>query len=86
MQIMLLGLHIVAFEFCFLQLKFPWKSSANNYFAMLLITIPLQVLPVPQQPPFTEYHVEEEKETIQQKQKGESSKIRSKMQLKIIKP
>lgn len=52
---------------------------------MLLITIPLQVLPVPQQPPFTEYHVEEEKETILQKQKGESSKIRSKMQLEIIK-
>jgi len=56
MPTMLLGLRIVAFEFCFLELKFPWKSSANNYFAMLLITIPLQVLPVPEQPPFTEYH------------------------------
>lgn len=82
---MLLGLHIVAFEFCFLELKFPWKSSANNYFAMLLITIPLQGLPVPQQPPFTEYRIEEEKETIQQNQK-ELSRNRSKMQLKIIKP
>lgn len=38
---------------------------------MLLITIPLQGLPVPQQPLFIEYLMEEEKETIQQKKKGE---------------
>lgn len=41
---------------------------------MLLITIPLQGLQVPQQPLFIEYHIEGEKETIQQKQKGDSSK------------
>ena len=31
-QIMLSGLHVVTSEFCFLELRFPWISSANNYF------------------------------------------------------
>lgn len=29
---MLSCLHVFTFEFCFLELRFPWISSANNYF------------------------------------------------------